>query len=162
MKTSHLLMLAGLAAGIIVLGWQTCTILELRTEVASLRKDLQTAAETALGKPVGFSSPESDQERREKLELIKLRHQVRELNERVIESHARERMANARTVLRSLLPSAASSGPWKFRPEWIGMESQATNQYAQAMSALASATNEYVKFLCLDRAREAEPGCGPD
>jgi hypothetical protein len=159
MKTSRILMLSGFAAGIVVLGWQTWTIMELSTEVAGLRRDLRTSLESALDKPAGSSS-EADHERREKLELIKLRHQVRELNESMVESHARERMANVRSVMRSVLPTPATSGPWKFRPEWKGMETLATNQYAQAMGALAKATNEYVRFLCLDRAAKMSLAVG--
>jgi len=151
MKTSRILILAGFAAGIIAFTWQARTIQELRVEVAGLRSDLSSLLETQLDKPADPSS-QADQERREKLELIKLRHQVRELNERVVESHARERRANVRTIVDSLLPAPANPGPWKLRPEWKGMEAQVTNQYAQVMKALSSATNDYVRFLSLDSA----------
>ena len=149
MKTSRLLIFIGFVAAIVALVCQAKTISELRAEVAGLRKDLQTSLESALDNAVGLPS-EAAEARREKLELIKLRHQVRELNESAVGSHARERMANVRTIMHSLLPTSATSEPWKFRPEWKGMEALATNQYAQAMGTLASATNDYVRFLCLD------------
>ncbi|MGH7973303.1 MAG: hypothetical protein ACREIC_31680 [Limisphaerales bacterium] len=106
------------------------------------------------------SSSPTEHERLEKLELIKLRNQVRELQEGMAESHARERMANVRTVFRSVVPAALTAGPWQFRPEWKGMESQATNQYAGAMKALAAATNEYVRILSLDRAAKMSLAVG--
>jgi hypothetical protein len=151
MKTSRLLIFIGFVAAIVALVWQAKTISQLRAEVGGLRKDLQTSLESALDNAAGLPL-EAAEARREKLELIKLRHQVRELNESAVGSHARERMANVRTVMHSLWPTSATSGPWKFRPEWKGMEAQATNQYAQAMGALASATNDYVRFLCLGSA----------
>jgi hypothetical protein len=151
MKASHILIFTGFAAGIIAFTWQARIIKGLRAEAASLRNDLRSCLETALDKPAEPSSP-ADQERREKLELIKLRQQVRELNESVVESHARERMVNVRAIVHSLLPTPATTGPWKLRPEWKGMEAQVTNQYAQVMMALAGATNEYVRFLRLDYA----------
>ncbi len=151
MKTSHVLVLTAIATAIAALWWQARAIKELRTEVASLRKDLRASVENALDKPADPSS-QADQERREKLELIKLRHQVREMNESMVESHAREQMANVRTVVRALLPTSTTTGPWKFRPEWKGMEAHATNAYAQAIQALTGATNEYVRFLSLNQA----------
>jgi len=157
MKTSRILILSGTVAAVVALWWQARTIKELRTEVASLRKVLRSL-ESSLDEPTSPFS-KADQEGREKLELIKLRHQVRELNESMVESHARERMANVRTIMRSLLPSP-TTGPWKLRPEWKGMEAQATNQYAQAMNALAGATNEYVRFLNLDRAAKMSLAVG--
>ncbi len=159
MKTSHVLILTGFIAGIIAFGWQARTIKDLRTEVASLRMDVTSLSEAALDKPVGASS-EADRERREKLELIKLRNQVRELKEGMVESHARERMANVRTIMHSLLPSPPTAGPWNLRPEWKGKEVLATNQYAQAMKTLAGATNEYVRFLSLHRAAKMSLAVG--
>lgn len=149
MKTLRLFVQVGLIAAIVALIWQARKIIELRAELAALRKDLRASLE--LDHPAGLSS-EAEQTRREKLELIKLRHQVRDLNERMLESHARERAANLRTVMHLVLPASASSGPWQFRREWKGMEAQATNRYFQAMQALASATNDYVRFLSLNEA----------
>ncbi len=152
MKISHILTLTGFVAGIIALGWQAHTIRQLKTEVAGLQKDLTSTLETALDNPAGSSS-EADRERLEKLELIKLRHQVRELNESMVESHARERMASMRTIVHSLLPTPATTGPFKLRPEWKGMEAFVTNQYAQVMASLTAATNDdYVRFLRMDYA----------
>jgi len=159
MKTSRLLILTGLAAAIIALVWQARTISELRAEVAGLRKDLQISLESALDSPSGVT-PEAEQARREQLELIKLRHQVRELNESVVTAHAKAQSADLRTVMRALLPASAASGPWKFRPEWKGMETQATNQYVQAMQTLAKVTNDYVRFLVLDRAAKMSLAVG--
>ena len=62
--------------------------------------------------------------------------------------------------MRLLLPNPGAGGPWRIRPEWKGMEALATNQYAQAMQALASATNEYVRFLSLDRAAKMSLAVG--
>jgi hypothetical protein len=76
MKTSHILILTGLVAGIIAFGWQTYAIQQLQAEVAALRKDLRSVLETALDKPTASSS-DQDRQRREKLELIKLRNEVR-------------------------------------------------------------------------------------
>jgi hypothetical protein len=159
MKTLRLVVLIGFAAATIALIWQARTIIELRAEVAALRKDLRTSLESALDDPAGLS-PEADRARREKLELIRLRHQVRELNESMAQSHARERAANLRTVMHLLLPASATGGPWQFRPESKGREAQATNRYAQAMQALASATNDYVRFLSLGPAAKMSLAVG--
>jgi hypothetical protein len=159
MKTLQLLALTSLAAAAIALVWQAHTITELRAEVGALRTDLRTSLESALDNPAGLSS-EAEQARREKLELIKLRNQVRDLNVSMVQSHARERSANFRTVMRLLLPNPGAGGPWRFRPEWKGMEALATNEYAQAMQALTSATNEYVRFLSLDRAAKMSLAVG--
>src|SRR5690348_5469608 len=128
MKTSRLLILTGFAVAIVGLVWQARTIVKLRAEVAELRRDLRTSLENALENPTGVSS-EAGEARREKLELIKLRHEVRELKEGMVESHAGNGPVNLRTVVRGLLPASADKGPWKFRPEWKGMEAQATNGY---------------------------------
>jgi hypothetical protein len=101
MKTSRALILIGFVAAIVALIWQAKTVAELRAEVAGLRKDLQISLERAPDNVAGLPSEEA-QARREKLESIKLRHQVRELNESVVESHAREQRANVRTVMHSL------------------------------------------------------------
>ena len=159
MKTSHILILTGLVAGIIALGWQTYAIQQLQAEVAALRKDLRSVLETALDKPTASSS-DQDRQRREKLELIKLRNEVRELKQGMVGSHARERMANVRTIVRSVLPIPAMAGGWKIRPEWQGMERDATNQYAQAIKVVTSATNEYERFLYLDRAAKMSLAVG--
>lgn len=159
MKASTILIPAGFVAVLTILGLQTYTIQGLRADMASLQKDLRISLEHRLAEPANLSS-EANQESRDQLELIKLRHQVRELNESLVDSHARERMASVRSLMRSVWPTSNNPGPWKLRPEWKGMESQATNQYAQAMSALAGATNEYVRFLCLDRAAKMSLAVG--
>lgn len=159
MKTSRVLIVTGLVAGIVALAWQAYTIRELRAEVAGVRRDLRSLSESALDKPMDASS-EADRERREKLELIKLRNQVRELNEGLVESHARERRAHVQTVLRSLVPVRPTAGPWKLRPEWKGLEAHATNNYTQAIKAVTAATNEYVRFLALDSAAKMSLAVG--
>jgi hypothetical protein len=159
MKTPRLLIVTGFAATTVALIWQAHLILELRAAVAELRKDLRMCLETALDNPTApFSAP--DRERREKLELIKLRNEVRELREGMTESHARERMANVRTLVRSVLPTPAMPGGWKIRSEWQGMESHATNGYVQALKALTGATNDYQRFLYLDRAAKTSLAVG--
>src|SRR5690242_14546486 len=75
MKSSALFILGGFAATTMGLVWQTHMIFGLRNEVAELRKDLRTSLETVLDKPAGHL--DSGQTGREKLELIKLRLQVR-------------------------------------------------------------------------------------
>ena len=159
MKTVRLLVLVSLTATIVALIWQARTIIKLRAETAVLRKDLRTSLSASVDDPAGLS-PEAEQVQREKLELIKLRHQVRDLNESMVQSHARERAANLRTVMHLLLPASASGGPWQFRPEWKGMEAHATNRYSQAMRALAGATNDYVRFLSLNEAAKMSLAVG--
>ncbi len=159
MKKSHLLILTGFVLAVIALGWQAWTLKVLKTEVAALRQDPRLLSESALLSST-TSSPGTDQERREKLELIKLRNQVRELNEAMAGSHARERMANVRTIVQSLLPASATAGPWKIRPEWTKMEGHATNQYAQAMKAFAITTNDYARFLNMHRAAKMSLAVG--
>ena len=141
MKTSYILVLTGFVAGIIALGWQAHAIHQLQGGVAALRRDFRSLLEVALDKPAASSS-DLDQQRREKLELIKLRNEVRDLKEGMVQSHARERMANVRSLVRAVLPMTVVPGGWKIRPEWQGMESDATNQYAQAIKAVTSATND--------------------
>ncbi len=159
MKTAHSLVLTGFLVGAIAFGWQVHTIRQLRTEVAGLRNDLGSLAETALDHPSTLS-PDLDSQRREKLELIRLRNQVRTLNEGMVESHARERMANVRAIVRSVLPTPAAPGGWKLRSEWASLGALATNQYLQAMTTLGAATNEYVRFLSLDRAAKMSLAVG--
>jgi hypothetical protein len=151
MKQSHVLILTGVVAAVMAIAWQARRIKELQTEVGSLREDLRLISQAGLDQPGGNPS-EADGVRREKLELIKLRHQVRELKEGLSDSHARERMANVQTVLRTFVPTPTAVGTWRLRPEWKGMEAHATNSYAQAMKALAGATNDYVRFLSMHRA----------
>lgn len=159
MKTSNILILTGFIAGIIALAWQAHAIKQLHADVAALRKDLRSVLETALDKP-NASASDADRQRREKLELIKLRNEVRELKEGLVASHARERMANLRTIVRSVLPTQTTAGGWKIRSEWQGMERDLTNQYAQAIKVVTTATNEYQRFLYLDRAAKTSLAVG--
>ena len=159
MKTPYILILTGLIAGVIAFGWQARMVTELRSEVTGLRKDLTTVLEAALEKPAaGSTSAEAD--RRDKLELIKLRNEVRALKEGLVESHTKERMANVRTIVRSVLPTAPTVGGWKIRSEWKPLQALATNQYAQAMQTLVGATDEYARFLALDRAAKMSLAVG--
>jgi hypothetical protein len=148
MKASQFLIAFGFAAATIALIWQARTIADLREETAELRKDLKTSLKYALNDSSNASAPEF----REKVELIKLRHEVRELRENMADSHTRERNANLRTVARLFLPGSSSQGPYHIRPEWRGQESRATNLYAQAMQALTSETNDYARFLKMNEA----------
>jgi hypothetical protein len=159
MKPLRLFLLVSFVAAIVALIWQDRRIIELRAEVAALKKDLQASLETSLDDPAGLS-PQAQQARNEKLELIRLRHRVRELNEDIVQSHARERGANLRTVMHLLLPASAGGGSWQVRPEWKGMEAHATNRYFQAMQALTSATNDYVRFLSLNEAAKMSLAVG--
>lgn len=159
MKAARIILLAGLAAALVALLWQARTIRELRADVAQLRGDLQVALESASETPSGLTADE-EQARRERLELIRLRHQVRDLKESVASAHAHEQAANLKTVVRSLLPASATRGPWNFRPEWKGLESLATNQYAQAMQGLSGATNDYTRYLCLGAAAKMSLAVG--
>jgi len=151
MKASRILIVVVCAAAIIALIWQARTIANLHAETADLRKDLKTSLDYALNDPSNASA-RSGMEAREKLELIKLRHEVRELRENMADSRTRERNANLCTVARLFLPGSGTSGPYQIRPEWKGQEARATNLYAQAMQALTSATNEYVRFLSMNEA----------
>ena len=148
MKAARIFIFVGCAAAIIALIWQARTIADLRAETATLRKDLKTSLDHALRDPSSATALDS----REKVELIKLRHEVRDLKESLADANTRERNANIRTVAKLFLPGGGATGPYNIRPEWKGMESHATNSYAQAMQALVSATNDYVRFLRMDRA----------
>ncbi|MDB6065188.1 MAG: hypothetical protein JWR26_1396 [Pedosphaera sp.] len=159
MKTSRLLIVACLVAGIIALIWQARTIIGLRVEVAALRKDLRVSLEGALDNAASLP-PEAGQAWREKLELIKLRNQVRELNESLSDSHARDSKSGLRAAIKVLLSTSPASGPWKIRPEYKGAEAFATNQYAQAMQSLAGNTNEFMRFLTLGRAAKLSLAVG--
>lgn len=141
-----LIFIVCMGAALIALWWQARTISNLRREKAELRYDLKMALDHSLADP---ALPLAE---REKMELIKLRHEVRALTENVVDAHTRERNANLRTVARLFLPGSGQSGPYKIRPEWKGMESSATNFYAQAMKALVNETNDYARFLKMERA----------
>jgi hypothetical protein len=160
MKPSRLVILAWFVVSIFVLVWQARTISKLRAEVTSLRVDLKTSLESALDSSAGLAS-DAGQARREKLELIKLRNQVRELSESMSESHARDSKVGLRAAMNALMPATPASGPWKIRPEWQRMEAQATNQYLQAIKSLAGETNDYARFLSLDRAAKMSLAVGP-
>jgi hypothetical protein len=90
--------------------------------------------------------------------LIKLRHETRQLRENLVEARASQ-PTGVRGIIRSLLPSAAAT-PMQLRPEWKGMEQNATNNYARAMREVISATNEYVRFLSLTTAVKASLAVG--
>jgi hypothetical protein len=159
MKTPYIVIFSGLLAAAIAFGWQARVVTGLRSEVAGLRQDLRTVLEASLEKPAAAAnSPEAEQ--RDKLELIKLRNEVRALKEGLVESHSRERGANVRTIVRSVLPAAPAVGEWKFRSEWKPFQTLATNQYTQAMQTLAGATDEYARFLALDRAAKMSLAVG--
>ena len=159
MKIFRLLILVGFAAALIALFWQARTIADLRTDVAALRNDLRRSLAGGLDEATGLSS-DAAQGRREKLELIKLRNQVRELRESLAASHGSDRRGSFQEALRLLMPAPRAGAPERLRPEWKGMEALATNNYAQAMKALAGATNEYLRFLALDQAAKMSLAVG--
>ena len=148
-----------LVAMIIALIAQARTIRGLSAEVAALRQDLKlTLARTLADAP----APASDAERaqREKLELIKLRHEVRELRES--SAAAGRKQGGWQGLISPLLGNSMPTGnaPGKIRPEWKRMESMATNSYAKAMQGLNAATNEYVRFLSLHQAAKMSLAVG--
>jgi hypothetical protein len=100
----------------------------------------------------------ADQAERERMELIKLRHETRELRERLVEAHAAQ-PTGVKGIIRSLLPSGADT-PMRLRPEWKGMEQSATNNYARAMREVAKATNDYARFRALTTAAKANLAVG--
>ena len=151
MRTSRVLVICCSVAGIITLLWEARGIRELHAELAGVRKDLQTALERQPDKTSALS-PEAAQAWREKLELIKLRNQVRELKETMVESHSGGGKVGLLAAIKALFSAPAPSGPWKLRPEWKRFETLATNQYTQAMKSLTGATNEYARFLYLNPA----------
>src|SRR3954469_16161636 len=110
MKTFRMLTLFGLAAGLIALIWQARTISELRAEMSTLRKDLRTSLAGATENTAGVST-NAAQARREQLELIKLRHQVRELSESLAESHTADKRRSWREAFSALLPAQAATSP---------------------------------------------------
>ena len=161
MKLLRLFVGAVLVAVIIALVTQARTISALSAEVAALRKDLRMTLTRALA---DAPAPVSDAERaeREKLELIKLRHEVRELREASAAAPGGRKSGGWQGLFSPLLPSSMPTGnaPGKVRPEWKRMESMATNNYAKAMQALNSATNELVRFLSLGRAAKMSLAVG--
>lgn len=157
--TQPILFILGFALLIAIVFWQAITVTHLREEVKALRQDVQVTVTTALEQPAATG----DQTRRENLELIKLRHQVRDLNERLIDSRYQDRtQLTVASVVHSLLPQGptTNNAPFNLSPEWKPIESHATNQYAQAMSKLKNATNDLVRFLTLNQAAKMSLAVG--
>ena len=137
--------------GIALIVWQARTIRGLRMERAALRQDLMSALGTAFDE----SRTSAGESNVVTLELIKLRHENRQLQESLVEARA-SRPRGVKELVRSLLPSgSAPVGPLQFRPEWKGMEPGASNNYVAAIRAVNNATNEYVRFLSLTTAAKA-------
>jgi hypothetical protein len=132
---------------VMVIGWQGRMIRMLRVEQASLRQDLRSTMAVALDKTPTTAAELS---RNERLELIKLRHETRELREGLVDERAK-RPLGFKGLLRSLLPSGGVA-PAHVRPEWKGMEANLTNTYAQAMRGVNNGTNDYVRFISLPMA----------
>ncbi len=154
-----ILTILGIATLITVTVWQHRTVNQLRAEVTALRQDVRQSVTTALEQP----ATTADAARRENLELIKLRHDVRDLNERLLNSRYQEHTQQTiASVVRSLLPQATptNNAPFNLRPEWKPLESLATNQYAQAMTKLKNATNDYIRFLHLTQAAKMSLAVG--
>jgi hypothetical protein len=159
MKISRSLILLCFAVAVVALVWQARRIFELRKDVASLRNDLRIVLARPQDDAAGLS-PEAAQARRDQLELIRLRNEVRDLKESIADSHAGTGKTGLRAALHDLFPPHAATGPWKLRPEWKGYEKLAATNYAQAMKALAGATNEYARFLSLGPAAKMSLAVG--
>ena len=156
MKIFRFVIAAAFGMTIIALIWQARTIAGLRAEEATLRKDLlSTLATTLENLPPAASAAEQAQ--RDRLELIKLRHETRALRENLVEAHA-SRPGGWKGLLGPLLPSA--QGPIQFRPEWKGMEQHATNTYASSMRGVNNGTNELIRFLSLHTAAKMSLALG--
>jgi len=152
-----ILTVLSIAALITVSVWQARTIAQLRTEVTALRQDVRESVTTALEQPAATTDPA----RRENLELIKLRHEVRDLNEKLLTSRYQDRTQQTLvSVVRSLLPQPTNNTPFNLRPEWKPLEPLATNQYAQAMTRLKNATNDHLRFLTLGQAAKMSLAVG--
>lgn len=160
MKTSRLLILICFVVAVIAIVWEARRISAFHADVAALRKDLRTVLERPVEDDLTGLSPEAAQARRDQLELIKLRNEVRDLKESAAESHSGSGKTGLRAAFNDLFPARPVSGSWKLRPEWKGFEALATNQYNQAMKALVGATNEYVRFLSLCRAAKMSLAVG--
>ena len=118
-----------------------------REEREALRADLKTVL---AGKLDDAPEPATDAEkaRLEQLELIKLRHEVRELREALAAS---PNQPGIRGMVKRMMPKSAGKLPTieDVRTEWQGMESMATNRYAEAMAKLDAAKTEHLRFLHL-------------
>lgn len=139
------------AAALLILVWQARTISELRSETAALRQELLLSIDGAMEKTGVHPTPQATAWR-DKLELIKLRHQVRDLKETMVESHATDSKSGFKAAINALIPKPDVSAPFTVRSEWARMEAHATNRYAAAMRHLAGSTNEYLRFLSLSEA----------
>src|SRR5438309_11246997 len=112
MKIFRLLILMGFAEALIALFWQAKTIANLRTDMAALRNDLRVALAGGIDNTTGLSPAEA-QGRREKLELIKLRNQVREMRESLAASHGLDRRGSFQETLRLLVPAPRANATVK-------------------------------------------------
>ena len=86
MKASRLLvpmLCLMIVFGVISLVWQARIIRSLRAERAVLRQEIRTALAAGFNT---VSTSVADQPERDRLELIKLRHEVRELRESLFEA----------------------------------------------------------------------------
>ncbi len=144
-----LLLFFGVLAFLGIVIWQQHTINRLRQEQVQLRRDLNFALESARAGATNVSGAGLTQA--ERLELMQLRYQVRNLNEGIAEAHEAAPKSGVKAVVKDLFRPAPASGPFNFRSEWQApwQRAMATNRYAQAMQALAVATNEFARFLNL-------------
>ncbi|EEF59009.1 hypothetical protein [Pedosphaera parvula] len=158
MKSFRLLIIilgAAVVFALVAMVWQARTIRNLRTEEAALREDLRSTLAVALDKT---PTSAAEQAQRERLELIKLRHETRDLRERLAEARAQQ-PTGFKGLIRSLLSSHATP-PLHLRPEYKGLEKNLTNTYAQAMRGVNNGTNEYVRFLSLHTAAKTSLAMG--
>jgi len=157
MKGSRLLitiLCATTAIAVLIIFWQARTIRTLHREQAALRWDLRSALAAGLenSSASAMNSPEA-----QRLELIKLRHENRELRESLAKARSAQ-PTGVKEIIRSVLPSSAS--PVRVRPEWLHMQSHLSNIHARALSEVNNGTNEFVRFLSLNTAAKASLGMG--
>ncbi|MFT4589682.1 MAG: hypothetical protein ACI9VS_002457 [Candidatus Binatia bacterium] len=149
MKSLRVIIGFAVIAMIVALVVQSNEIRALKLETVSLRKDLKNVLAVQLD-DAPPSTTDQEQVKREKLELIKLRHEVRDLRETMAAPPNREGLRGL--VDRMLPESKKAPSIGELRPEWKGQAARATNLYARAIQGVTTATNEYVRFLSLNNA----------
>src|SRR4051812_42612017 len=103
MKTSPILIAILCATNVIAIltvAWQARTIQSLVRQQVAERQDLRTALTAGLGRPSASAGPQSE---RDRLELIKLRHETRELRQSLVDAHASQ-PTGLQGLVHSLIP----------------------------------------------------------
>lgn len=152
-RLALVIVLCGLLAFILV-QWRIISQLRRENLAAGLAvKELQEAASasqeratTAPIDPIASTSPaDGERARKEHTELLRLRNEVRQLQERVAQANSLPDYAIPRQPAALSDPTSfAQANPNPIRraelsSEWRGMEQVATNKYAQALERLANA-----------------------